>query len=244
MAVALAMAFRIAAVVVLLACSCPAQTTAPAVEGAYEHNSLRRVADSGAIAAIAATGGADRSRGVASEPAGDGFDVKRVLLSLSIVLGLIFVCRWAARWAFPSAAVGRSSQVMRVLSRSVIAPRQQLLLIQVGRRLLVAADCGQQMSALSEITDPDEVAALLGQLRAEPPGLEAVASGRNPFAPLLDRAQSMFAAHEVPPAGDGPDDREDDEDESLALAGASSTRGELDGLTEKIRLLSRQLGKP
>jgi len=123
---------------------------------------------------------------------------------------------------------------MKVLSRSVIAPKQQLLLIQVGRRLVLVGDCGQQMNALAEISDPDEVAGLLGQLRAGPPAVES----SNPFAPLLGRAQRKFDDLPVPPAIDP-----DPEDGELAVAGVEETRGELSGLSEKIRLLSRQLGK-
>jgi flagellar biogenesis protein FliO len=133
---------------------------ASAIEGAYEHD------------ALASAGHPPRQfPATASRPAtpnqySSPLDFRRVAIALGIVLGLVFVCRWAARWMFPSAAVGRSSQVMKVLSRSVIAPKQQLLLIQVGRRLVLVGDCGQQMNALAEISDPDEVAGLLGQLRA------------------------------------------------------------------------------
>ena len=208
----------------------PAAAAPPAVEGAYEHNSLR---DVGASANISADGKQPSS---ASNPYSSSLDIRRVAVALGIVLGLVFVCRWAARWMFPSAGVGRSSQVMKVLSRSVIAPKQQLLLIQVGRRLVVVGDCGQQMNALAEISDPDEVAGLLGQLRADQPASES----SNPFAPLLGRAQRQFDDVAVPSAA-GHD--EEDDDVELAVAGVDQTRGELSGLTEKIRMLSRQLGK-
>jgi flagellar biogenesis protein FliO len=160
-------------------------------------------------------------------------DFRRVVISLAIVLALVFLCRWAAKWFFPSAAVGRSSQVMKVLSRAVIAPRQQLLLVQVGKRLVMVGDCGQQMSALAEITDPDEVATLLGQLRADTPAPEST----NPFAPLLGRARAQFDESTVPSAGEP-----DDEDSEMVLAGVAQTRTELSGLTEKIRMLSQALG--
>jgi flagellar biogenesis protein FliO len=227
---------RLAAAVVLFlfASHCLAQTTAPAiapppaVEGAYEHDSLRH----NGVAASASTPG---KTGTAPqfEPSST-FDVRRVVTALAIVLGLVFACRWGARWMFPTAAVGRSSQIMKVLSRSVIAPRQQLLLIQVGRRLVLVGDCGQQMSALAEISDPDEVASLLGQLRAEPPPIES----SNPFAPLLGRAQRQFDDLNVPPAVDP-----DEEEPEFAVAGVDETRGDLSGLTEKIRMLSKQLGE-
>jgi hypothetical protein len=108
-----------------------------------------------------------------------------------------------------------------------------LLLVQVGKRLVMVGDCGQQMSALAEITDPDEVATLLGQLRADTPAPEST----NPFAPLLGRARAQFDESTVPSAGEP-----DDEDSEMVLAGVAQTRTELSGLTEKIRMLSQALG--
>jgi flagellar biogenesis protein FliO len=217
----------------LLTTRCLAQTTAPAapppaIEGAYENDSLRKPASASGVLSNGKP--AVETPGQFSSP----LDIRRVAIALGIVLALVFLCRWAARWMFPSAGVGRSSHVMKVLSRSVIAPKQQLLLIQVGRRLVMVGDCGQQMNALAEISDPDEVASLLGQLRVDAPASERA----SPFAPLLGRAQQQFDDLPMPPAVDP-----DEEEGELALAGVDQTRGELSGLTEKIRMLSRQLGK-
>jgi len=90
-------------------------------------------------------------------------DPRRLILALSIVLGIIFTLRWVGRKYFP--AVGpKASSAVRVLSRSPIAPKRQVLLVQVGRRVLVLADNGTQLNPLSEITDADEVASLIGQV--------------------------------------------------------------------------------
>jgi len=196
----------------------------PAIPGAYETQPVRA---SGVAPLISSK--QDPTHSLSSTPV----DFRRVAISLGIVLALVFICRWAARYFFPSASVGRSSQVMKVLSRSVIAPKQQLLLIQVGRRLVLVGDCGQQMNALAEISDPDEVAGLLGQLQANS---SSESPSRNPFAPLLGRAQRDF--EDVPSAADP-----DEDQTQLVAAGADETRNELSGLTDKIRMLSRQLGK-
>jgi flagellar biogenesis protein FliO len=210
--------------------SAPAATPLPAIEGAYEHDPVRQ---SGKTSATSTDGKLASSPNSSEGP----LDFRRVAISLAIVLALVFICRWAARYLFPSAAVGRSSQVMKVLSRLVIAPKQQLLLIQFGRRLVLIGDSGQQMNSLAEISDPDEVASVLGQLSA---GSASATAGEaaNPFAPLLGRAQRQFDQIPVPPAV------EPDEDEGeVAATGVDATRNELSGLTDKIRMLSRQLGK-
>jgi hypothetical protein len=142
---------------------------------------------------------------------------------------------------FPAAAVGRSSSVIRVLSRSVVAPKQQFLLLQVGKRIIVVGDCGTSMNRLSEITDPDEVASLIGQIDAVKP--ESISRA---FGQLFGNAREQFNAGEEQDTSDEP------ELELAGTGGASlmessdgdpevvSTRGELNGLMERVRMLSRQ----
>jgi flagellar biogenesis protein FliO len=237
----------LAALALLLATPCLAQTLTPgqsvlapsrisppppAIPGAYEDQPVR---EQGNLPPSTTAGGKLTAADSSSTP----LDFHRVAISLVIVLALVFLCRWGARYLFPSASVGRSSQVMKVISRSVIAPKQQLLLIQVGRRLVLVGDCGMQMNALAEITDPDEVAGLLGQLRANSaadPTRQSKTS--NPFGNLLGRAQSQFDDLPVPAVSDTDEDGDD-----FIAAGVEGTRGELEGLTDKIRMLSKQLGK-
>src|SRR5687768_11212632 len=135
-----------------------------------------------------------------------GFDTSRVVLSLAIVLGLIFSLRWAAQRLFGKTVSGRASRAVQVLSRNVISPKQQLLVVQVGRRLVVVGDSGQQMNALCEITDPDEITALVGQLHEE----KRETTG-NPFGALFGRAGSQFEKHDEPQRPVGVADDEDEE---------------------------------
>ena len=103
------------------------------------------------------------------EPAGlssqqQVLDTGRVLLALGAVLALIFLLRFSIKKMAP-AMVGRGSRGVRVVSRTAIGPKQQVLIVQVGRRVLIVGESGQQLRTLSEITDPDEIAALLGQMQ-------------------------------------------------------------------------------
>src|SRR5688572_27254666 len=92
-------------------------------------------------------------------------DSGQLVLALFAVLALIVLLRWALRKLVPG-ALGRSSRGVRIVGRTYLAPKQQVLILQVGRRLLIVGDSGQQLNTLCEITDPDESAALLGQLNA------------------------------------------------------------------------------
>jgi flagellar biogenesis protein FliO len=187
----------------------------------------------------------------AEPPAAPGFDLGRVAGALAIVLGLIFALRWLmGRTLQPGRMVGATGAV-QVLSRSPLSPRQHLLLLRVGRRLIVAADCNGQLSSLSEITDPDEVAALVGQVRDE-----KLTSASKCFGNMLGRWKrpSDDSGEDegedfprVPPdVYDAPARRRDDADgrgdgdDDASVAGA---RNEMSNLMERVRSLSQQFKK-
>ncbi len=190
------------------------------------------------------------AKSAAARPTADGFEVKRVLIALSIVIVLILALRWFGRKFFGVAGGGRSTRTIQVLSRSPLSPRQQVVLVRVGRRLLVLADSGGQMSTLSEITDPDEVAALIGQLQDDHADRVTTTFGnlfgrmRAPFerqAAADEEAdgRAVVDAEELPSRGR----RMDDERATAAAANdpaVESTRQELSGLMDKVRMLSRQ----
>jgi flagellar biosynthetic protein FliO len=146
-----------------------------------------------------------------SQPSAAGtLDTERVLGALVAVLALILVLRWALRKLTP--ALARSSRAVRVVGRTYIGPKQQVLVLQVGRRVLIVGDSGQQLNTLCEINDPDEAAALLGQLQGTTRGDVA----------------------DIPAMSSSPTES----DPAL-----SSTRTELNGLTQRVRLLARHLGR-
>src|SRR3954471_19528273 len=150
----------IAVVSVMLICAgfVRAQSTQPAAiqlpKGIYESQRISQT-DRPAEA------GSPTSQPSAALTSAPRLDLGRLLLAMTIVLGLVFVMRWAGKRFFPSAGVPRSGGAMKLLSRLVISPKQQLLMIQVGRRIVVVGDAGGQMSPLSEITDPEETSAML-----------------------------------------------------------------------------------
>jgi flagellar biosynthetic protein FliO len=165
----------------------------------------------------------------ASRSANDvrGGGALRMALSLSAVLGLILLMYWATRRLLPrSAFASGDSAAVQVLARSPVSPRTRVVLLRVGRRILVVGESGQQMTTLCEITDPDEAAALLGQIRGEQEG-----SGK-PFSALLSSAIERFQAAQFPASLKS----ETDEDE------LASTHQELDGLTQRVRVMARHFG--
>lgn len=192
-----------------------------------------------------------------------GFEPTRVVVALAVVIGLIALLRWVGRRVFGVAGPGRSTRAVQVLSRSPLSPKQNLVLIRVGRRLLVVADGGGAMNTLSEITDADEVAALLGQLQDDHNDRAIKTFGnlfgkmRGKFEPEPD-ATAANGEHDSGTRADAPADpdeaaddlrlspagvrgRDGDDEEGRAV---ESTRQELSGLMDKVRLLSRQFKSP
>lgn len=153
------------------------------------------------------------------------------------MIGLIFVLRHYGKKIFPAAIAARG-QTVRVLARCPLAPRQQVLLIQVGKRIVVAADCASHLTSLCQITDADEVASLLGEIQRDRQSPIAT-----PFTAWFSRAAEAFGNEEggaekevtetEAPAGEAADDSTDD-----------STRQEIRSLTAKVRDLARQFGGP
>jgi flagellar biogenesis protein FliO len=94
-------------------------------------------------------------------------EITRVLGALAVVLGLLFGLRAVVRrsgWGL--GAGGRPSGVIEILARYPVARGQHLILLKLARRVLLVHRSGSTMTTLSEVADPDEVAALLGRIEA------------------------------------------------------------------------------
>ena len=51
--------------------------------------------------------------------------------------------------------------MLDVLARATVSPRHQLLLVRLGHRLVLVGQSPASLTALSEVTDAGEVAALI-----------------------------------------------------------------------------------
>jgi flagellar biogenesis protein FliO len=164
----------------------------------------------------------------------DPLDAKRVAVALGVVLMTIYAAHRAWRRLGMPGSVAKTGQTLQVVSRLAVSPRQQILLIRVGRRFVLVGNSGTQMNPLCEIADPEEAAALLGQSVTE--SKESITAT---FNEVLDGAQQHFntdISHK--PQASAHADNGDDEtapDPSLA-----ATREELGAMMEKVRLLTKQ----
>lgn len=137
-----------------------------------------------------------------------GLDLARLMAAMGIVLALILLARWGAQKLMPGTRPNAPGPIS-VVSRTVIGPRQQLLLIRVGGKLLLVSDSAGTMSRLTEITDADEIAILLGSTSrpATEPDQESdlgeLPTPNRGFGKWFGRARETFAATDAnDPAGD------------------------------------------
>lgn len=214
-----------------------AAETQQASEHADSPSSARsRNASAGPIAAIERTPlgspavSADRPGQQSTAPysyeGGDSW-VLTTLGSLGVVLGLILLLKWG--WSrvggMPTAS---ASPVVEVLSRTPVAPRNHVLLLRVGGRILVVGDSPAGMQPLSEVDDPDEIANLLTAVTAARDN-----SISKNFASLLNRFHGDYENSPRNVTEEGADDNEFVYDR---------TRDNVSGLLSRIRNMSSKGG--
>lgn len=93
-----------------------------------------------------------------------------VISSLLIVLGLVVGAAWCYRKAAPGVQGSMPKMVVSVLGRTPIAPRQQLVLLRFGSKLILVSNLQGEVRTISEVTDPLEVDRLAGMCESAQPG--------------------------------------------------------------------------
>lgn len=121
----------------------------------------------------------------------------KVIGALAVVLGLLFMVRAVLRRAGGSlAGGGRPSGVLQILAKYPIGRGQNLILLQIARRVVLLHQSGNAMTALTEMTDREEVAALLARMESGANQREA--------ARFKSTLETFMSGHERP-AGAGAD---------------------------------------
>ena len=178
---------------------------------------------------------ANRPLGYSAQPAGNGGAAKsasgpsftRVMVSLSGVAGLIVVLGWAYRRMLAAQQPKAGGRGVTLVSRSLLTPKHQVLVLRAGNRLLIVGDSGHGMNLLCVVTEPAEMAAILG----EGEGLDADEQLRvSAFAAAMDGASAAY--RDIPGADSEPVEH------PPALAAAQS---EVRGLLERVRSLAGQM---
>ena len=108
------------------------------------------------------------------------------LTSLGIVISLVIGMRWA--WSkMGGRIVTRKNSAVEVLARSAVAPRNHILLVRVGGRILILSDSSAGLRTLADVVDPEEVASILQSVTAHSD--QSISRG---FSQLLGRFNKEY----------------------------------------------------
>ncbi|MHC4990141.1 MAG: FliO/MopB family protein [Planctomycetota bacterium] len=100
-------------------------------------------------------------------------EIARVGGALAVVIGVLLLARlMVRRGGGVLDRARRPSGVLSVLARYPVGRGQHLVLLQLGRRLVLAHQSAGGMSAITEVVDPDEVASLLSRVEAATGGTQ------------------------------------------------------------------------
>jgi len=146
----------------------------PALPAAHAEDAspfLRQTATTQSSVENKALAAQDRAagRGLEDRPPRSGggstaWDWIKTALALALVVALIFLVRYALRRVGAAARTGGGGDVIEVLARTSVSPKQQLLLVRLADRLVLVGSGPAGMASLSEIREPQEVRDVLKAL--------------------------------------------------------------------------------
>jgi flagellar biogenesis protein FliO len=148
--------------------------------------------------------------------------VLNTLTALGLVIGLVLLLRFGIT-KFGGRVATAQSRSVEVLSRTSVAPKNHVLLLRVGGRVLVVGDSGSGLRTLTEIEDPDEVASLLASVEAD-----RETSMTNGFNRMLSRYSGAYSQRDSL-ADEGADSSE---------AGFDRARDSVSSLLGRVRAIS------
>lgn len=145
------------------------------------------------------------------------------LTALGVVVGIILLLRGGLQRMKGRVAAPVGASVLEVLSRVSIAPRNHVLLMRLGSRVLVVGDSPAGLRTLADIADPEEVASLLASMATAKPN--SISAG---FSQMVGRFQGAY--HD--------DARVADEGNDTAELHVDRARDRLSSLLSRVRSMA------
>ena len=102
------------------------------------------------------------SKGDIKKPTNSIGSFLSVIFSMGIVISLFLGLAWVYKKSLPKSMGRLPHEVVQVLGRTSISPRQQMYVVRFGKKLLLVSQQPGQTQTLSEISDDEEVDRLTG----------------------------------------------------------------------------------
>ncbi|MCL5025291.1 MAG: flagellar biosynthetic protein FliO [Chloroflexi bacterium] len=115
-----------------------------------------------------------------------------IALKLAFVVGLIYIAMWALRrYVYRDRGAIADKRPVSLLGSLSLSPNRTVYVLEVGRKVIVVGATQNQLSMLTEITDPEA----MDELRAQ----QTEAPLADQFSSLLNAARHQFEKREGPP---------------------------------------------
>ena len=161
------------------------------------------------------------------------------LLVVLVVIGgaAMFVKKYMPK----NRSIFGGSDVLRIVARTPIGTKQQLVLVKLGRRLVLLGVTPERINALNTVDDPNQVAMLMGEAASVQP-----TSMTQTFAAAMNRESAVFNENQGSTVFD---ELIDDEDDAIDLHSDDThsddthghdTPGDVRGLLSKVRQLAHR----
>lgn len=141
------------------------------------------------------------------------------LTALAIVILVIFGVRMALQRLSGRRGSANSGPLIEVLARNPIGPKSQVLFLRINQRIIVAAQTPSGMDTLTELSEPDDIAWVMGHVASNQPQ-----SITRSFRNMLSRFDTDYAT------GRAADEGGDIEEQFV-----DRTRDQVSGLLSRIR---------
>lgn len=136
-------------------------------------------------------------------------------LPLLAVLAMIVAIALVVKRCMPARRMLMGAGVLEVVARVPLSSKQNLMLVKMGRRLVLLGVSPDRVSSLDVVEDPDEVASLIGEAASRKSD-----SMTSAFADTFRHEAHAYV------------------DEPISPNAASSARGHVQSLLEKVRRLT------
>jgi flagellar protein FliO/FliZ len=90
------------------------------------------------------------------KPEEEGLGIGRTVLALAVVVALIFITRAIVRRCGGACGVSPNKGPLEIVHRVATGPRQQLLMVRLGRRMLLIGATPERLTYLTEVSDEQE----------------------------------------------------------------------------------------
>lgn len=137
-------------------------------------------------------------------------------LPLLAVLAMIGAIALVVKRCMPARRLLTGAGVLDIIARVPLSGKQSLVLVKMGRRLILLGVTPDRVSSLDVVDDPDEAASLIGEVASQKSD-----SMTSAFADAFRREAHAYV------------------EEPIGQNAASSARGHVQGLLEKVRGLAR-----